>query len=203
MKILIIKLGALGDVIISTSIIEKILNHHKNDNIYLLTTSPFKNLFNNIKNLTVVSYERQGFINLIKTIFWIRKEKFKKIYDLQSNDRSGIYCALSGVSFCAGNHPRFPYDVHPTKKYKGECHSFERLNQIIISAGISPAQPEPSLPAPPSVVSKVSNWLKEKKLKQNNFIIMHAGSSNKHIKKRWPYFKELALILKNILKLFG
>jgi len=197
MKILIIKFGALGDVIISTSIINEILNHHKKDDIYLLTTPLFENLFNNIKNLTVVSYKRHGFINLVRTIFWIRKEKFNKIYDLQSNDRSGIYCALSGVSFCAGNHPRFPYDAHPPNKYKGECHSFERLNQIIVSAGINPAKPEPSLPATPSVVSKISNWLKEKKLNRKDFIIIHAGSSNKHIQKRWPYFKELALILKN------
>ena len=26
---------------------------------------------------------------------------------------------------------------------------------------------------------------------------MHAGSSNKHIQKRWPYFRDLALILKH------
>ena len=196
MKILIIKLGALGDIIISTSIINEILRYHKKDDVHLLTTPPFKNLFNKKKNLTVVSYERHGFINLIKTIHWIRIKQFKNIYDLQSNDRSGIYCALSGNSFCAGNHPRFPYDAHPPNTYKGECHSFERLNQIIISAGINPAKPEPSLPAPPGVVSKISNWLKEKNLRQKDFIIIHAGSSNKHIQKRWPYFKELALILK-------
>ena len=196
MKILIIKLGALGDVIISTSIINEILDRHEKDDVRLLTTPPFVNLFKNKKNMTIVSFKRHGLINLIKTIVWIRKERFKKIYDLQSNDRSRIYCALSGVSFCAGNHPIFPYNVHPQNKYKGECHAFERLNQIIIAAGISPAQPEASLPAPPKVISKISAWLKEKNLKQNGFIIMHAGSSNKHPQKRWPYFKELALVLK-------
>ena len=201
MKILIIKLGALGDVIISTSIINEILRYHKKDDVYLLTTPPFKNLFNKKKNLAVVSYERRGFINLIKTIRWIRKNQFKNIYDLQSSDRTGIYCALSGSSFCAGNHPRFPYDAHPHNKYNGECHSFERLNQIIMSVGINSAKPEPSLPAPPSTVSKVSDWLKEKQLRQKDFIIMHAGSSKKHIKKRWPYFKDLALILKKSLEI--
>ena len=197
MKILIIKLGALGDVIISTSVIEKILNHHKNDDISLLTTPPFENLFCKKKNLAIMSFERSGLINLIKTILWIRKGKFKKIYDLQSNDRSGIYCALSGVSFCVGNHPRFPYNAHPANKYKGECHSFERLNQIIISAGINSARPEPILPTSSKIISKVTCWLKEKKMERNDFIIMHAGSSKKHIRKRWPYFRDLALILKH------
>jgi len=201
LKILIIKLGALGDVVISTSIINKILAHHKKDDVYLLTTPAFENLFNEIRNLKVIKCMRYGLFNLIKTILWIRSARFNKIYDLQSNDRSTIYCALSGVSFCAGNHPRFPYKAHPDDIYKGECHSFERLNQIIVSAGISPALPEPSLPTPPNTITKISSWLKEKNLTQKNFIIMHAGSSNKHTQKRWPFFKELALILKNYFEI--
>ena len=38
MKILIIKLGALGDIVISTSVINKILAYHDKDDVYLLTT---------------------------------------------------------------------------------------------------------------------------------------------------------------------
>ncbi|MBK68452.1 MAG: glycosyl transferase family 1 [Legionellales bacterium] len=201
MKILIIKLGALGDIIISTSVVNKIIAHHKKDEVYLLTTPSFTNIFNTIKSLKVIPIKRHGFFNLVRTILWIRKCGFKKIYDLQSNDRSTLYCALSGVPFRAGNHPRFPYTAHPDKKYRGECHSFERLNQIIISAGIAPAQPVPLLSSPPNTISTITRWLKEKKLAQADFIIMHAGSSNKHLQKRWPYFKELALILKNYFEI--
>ena len=48
MKILIIKLGALGDIIISTSVVNKIIAHHKKDEVYLLTTPSFTNIFNTI-----------------------------------------------------------------------------------------------------------------------------------------------------------
>ena len=117
MNILIIKLGALGDIIISTSIIEKIINHHLKDTTYLLTTPNFKDLFNNFKKVNVVSFDRRGLKNFINTISWIRKTKFNRIYDLQSNDRTSLYCALSNATYCAGNHPRFPYSFHPEENY--------------------------------------------------------------------------------------
>ena len=77
MKILIIKLGALGDIIISTSVVNKIIAHHKKDEVYLLTTPSFTNIFNTIKSLKVVPIKRHGFFNLVRTILWIRKCGFK------------------------------------------------------------------------------------------------------------------------------
>ncbi len=201
MNILIIKLGALGDIIISTSIIEKIINHHSKDTIYLLTTPNFKDLFNNFKKVNVVSFDRWGLKNFINTVAWVRKKKFNRIYDLQSNDRTSLYCALSNANYCAGNHPRFPYSFHPEEKYRGQCHSFERLNQIIVSAGISPAKPMPSLPASADVVSKIDKWIKKHSLEAGNFIIIHAGSSKKHLSKRWPYFSDLAATLSKNIKI--
>ena len=201
MNILIIKLGALGDIIISTSIIKKIINHHSKDTIYLLTTPNFKDLFNAFKKVNVVSFDRRGLKNFINTVAWIRKKKFNRIYDLQSNDRTSLYCALSNATYCAGNHPRFPYNFHPEEKYRGQCHSFERLNQIIVSAGISPAKPKPSLPATADAISKVDKWIKKHGLEAGNFIIIHAGSSKKHLSKRWPYFAELAATLSKNIKI--
>ncbi len=201
MKILIIKLGALGDIITSTSIINQIMRHHDEDDVYLLTSSAFKDLFSNFKKLNVFSFERRGLLNTIKTILWIRKHKFNRIYDLQSNDRTTIYCALSGSPFRAGNHPRYPYHIHPENKYIGECHSFERLNQIIESANIMPAKPLPFLPIPDNIVAEVSDWLNEHGLSEKTFVLLHAGSSPLHLKKRWPYFSELASTISKTLNI--
>ncbi|HIF51200.1 MAG TPA: lipopolysaccharide heptosyltransferase family protein [Thiotrichaceae bacterium] len=192
MKILIIKLGALGDIITSTSVIDQILKHHQQDAVSLLTNSNFKELFSNFENLNIVSFERKGILNAFKTIHWIRKHSFDRIYDLQSNDRTSIYCALSGSPFRAGNHPRFPYHVHPANKYIGECHSFERLNQIIKSADIKPAKPLPFLPIPNNIITEVSSWLDQHNLGEKPIVLLHAGSSPLHLKKRWPYFADLA-----------
>lgn len=195
MKILIIKLGALGDIIASTPIINQLSKHHDKDDIYLLTSPSFQGVFTNFKKLKVFSFERKGLLNTIKTIQWIRSCRFDRIYDLQSNDRTSIYCAFSGASFRAGNHPRFPYHAHPDNKYVGECHSFERLNQIIQSANIEAAKPQPSLPIPDKIITEVSNWLDNHNLTKKPFVLLHAGSSLLHLKKRWPYFSELASVL--------
>lgn len=192
MKILVIKLGALGDIIISTAVIKQITEHHHNDNVHLITTPAFENLFLKFESLHIKTFERKGFANAVKTISWIRQQNFDRIYDLQSNDRTSVYCALSGVPFRAGNHPRFPYHAHPDSTYVGECHSFERLNQIIMSANIAPAKALPYLPVPDNVVNEVSEWIKKHSLSDKPFVLMHAGSSPSHINKRWPYFSELA-----------
>ena len=195
MKILIIKLGALGDIITSTAIIKRILEHHHIDDVSLLTSPPYKELFSNYVSMHVAAFERKGLLNTIKAICWIRKQGFDRIYDLQSNDRTTIFCALSGAPFRAGNHPRYPYHSHPEKTYIGECHSFERLNQIIENANIEAAKPLPFLPIPNNIIHEVSEWLLEHDLSDRPFIILHAGSSPLHLNKRWPYFANLASAL--------
>ena len=120
---------------------------------------------------------------------------------MQSNDRSTIYCALSGSPFRAGNHPRYPYHAHPENKYIGECHSFERLNQILESANIKPAKPLPFLPIPDNIVTEVSNWLNQHNLSEKSFVLLHAGSSPLHLNKRWPYFSDLASTISKTLSI--
>jgi len=191
-KILIIKLGALGDAIISTSIIKQIIDHHSLEELHLLTTPAFSELFSHFEKVKVVAFERKGLLSVFKAVKWIRGQRFDQIYDLQSNDRTAFLCSLSGVPYRAGNHPRFPYHKHPEKPYVGECHSFDRLNQIIESANIQPAKPSPYLPVPEVARTEVNDWLIKHNLSKGSFIIIHAGSSPLHIKKRWPYFAELA-----------
>lgn len=200
MKILVIKLGALGDLINSTAIIKQITEHHKNSSITILTSPAFTELLTSFKNVKIKAFSRKGLFNTFKTIVWLRTEKFDRIYDLQSNDRTTILCALSGAPYRAGNHPRFPYHAHPKNPYIGECHSFERLNQIIESAGIKRAKPLPFLPVPDKTKAEISQWLSRHNLIEKSFAILHAGSSPLHIKKRWPYFSALASALSETMK---
>ena len=198
MKILIIKLGALGDAIIATAVIKQILKHHAADNIHLLTSPPFIQIFSHFDKLQIDSFERGEIFNMLRTIPWIRKHKFDRIYDLQSNDRTRVFCTLSGCSYIAGNHPHYPYTIHPKKTYIGECHSFDRLNQIIETANIVPAQAIPYLPINKPTINKVNYWLEKQNFFYKPFVILHAGSSLTNTEKRWPHFKELACELNNL-----
>jgi ADP-heptose:LPS heptosyltransferase len=196
-NVLIIKLGALGDVVMATSLIKQIQRFHSTDNLFLLTSAPFDNVFSAWKSLTVHAVKRKGLCNNLQTIAWIRKNKFESVYDLQSNDRSGLYCALSGINRRIGNHPRYPYNVHPEESYRGQCHIYDRMLAVLESAGIKAEHVAPSLPASDKEKQRTKIWLKENKLVKDNFIIIHAGGSRQHPEKRWPNYEELAKALSN------
>ncbi len=176
----------------ATPVIKRLHEYHANDDVFLLTTHPYLNFFSSWEHLNLKSFKRFGLFNTIKQILWIRKNRFDRIYDLQSNDRTAMLCALSGASFRAGNHPRFPYNKHPEKPYYGQCHSFERLNSILTSAGISQAPKTPFLYVSEKDKANVQKWLDEKGLIKKNLVLIHAGSSAHHKQKRWPYFDQLA-----------
>jgi len=192
LNVLIIKLGALGDVAMATSLIKQIQSFHSTDNLFLLTSAPFDTIFRAWKGLTVHTVKRKGLRNNLRTIAWIRKNHFASVYDLQSNDRSGLYCALSGISRRVGNHPRYPYNIHPEEPYRGQCHIYDRMLAVLESANIKAEHIAPSLSASDEEKQHVRTWLKENKLIKDNFIIIHAGGSRQHPEKRWPYHKQLA-----------
>jgi len=194
-RVLIIKLGALGDVIMATPAIKQIQRHHRTDEIWLLTSTPFLILFKNWEGLDVVAFPRQGILSIPRSVCWIRQHKFDVLYDLQSNDRTSIISALSGIPKRIGNHPRFPYHCHPPEPYTGQCHSSERINQVLLSASIDPAPLSPWLPKDEQGKAIVKSWLKKKGFLNKKLVLLHAGSSKKHPDKRWPHFGELAKIL--------
>ncbi len=194
-NVLIIKLGALGDVVISTSLIKQIQSFHSTDKIFLLTSKPFDTIFHAWKDLNIHTVERKGLLNTLRTMTWIRKSRFNTVYDLQSNDRTGLYCAVSRASKRIGNHPRYPYNIHPKEAYKGQCHIYDRMLTVLKSAGI-PAKPwPPTLHASNEDKKNINSWIRENRLTKNDFIIIHAGGSKQHPEKRWPYYEQLAKIL--------
>jgi ADP-heptose:LPS heptosyltransferase len=191
-NVLVIKLGALGDVVMATSLINQIQRFHSTDKLFLLTSMPFDEIFREWEGLSVHPVKRKGLLNNLRTIAWIRKNHFESVYDLQSNDRSSLYCALSGIHRRIGNHPRYPYNVHPEAPYRGQCHIYDRMLAVLESAGIKAEHLAPALPASEKEKQHIKTWLKENKLIKDNFIIIHAGGSKQHPDKRWPYYKRLA-----------
>ena len=192
MKILVIKLGSLGDIIISTPIIKRIQEHYLNEEFWLLTTPSFVDFFSEWEGLHVIAFPRKGISAFFKTVSWIRSQNFDCLYDLQSNDRTTLLSSLSQIKLRAGNHPRYPYHIHPDSSYNGECHIFNRLNILLSKANIAPAEPEPIVPTTGEEKNKINHWLKTKELIDNHFAIIHAGSSSSHPEKRWPYYADLA-----------
>ncbi|MFA7608063.1 MAG: glycosyltransferase family 9 protein [Rhodocyclaceae bacterium] len=195
MKNLVIKLGALGDVVIATSLIRRIQVHYPHDELTLLTTPAFAGLFAGWPGLRVVGVPRKGLHSMWRALRWLRAQRFDRVFDLQSNDRSAILVALSGVRMRVGNRPGFPYTHHPAKAYRSEIHIFERMNQVLASAGIPPGEPQPVLPSREQDMRHVVEWLAQHDLAGKRFAVLHAGASPRWPSKRWPWYRELALEL--------
>jgi len=97
-KILVIKLGALGDFIISLGAMRAIKKHHPNAHITLLTTKPFKQFARQSSYCDDIWIdERPKFFQPLKLLN-LRKKlnsgKFQRVYDLQNNDRTSLYFKL-------------------------------------------------------------------------------------------------------------
>ncbi len=94
-NILIIKHGSLGDIAQASGAIQDISENHKNDQIFLLTTKPYFDLFKKNPFIhEVILDKRLPRYNLIYLYFLMRelkKHNFSKIFDLQNSSRTNFY----------------------------------------------------------------------------------------------------------------
>ena len=94
-NILIIKHGSLGDIAQASGAIQDISENHKNDQIYLLTTKPYLELFRKNPFVEdVILDKRLPRFNLIYLYFLMREIKkynFSKVFDLQNSSRTNFY----------------------------------------------------------------------------------------------------------------
>ena len=94
-NILIIKHGSLGDIAQACGAIQDISENHKNDQIHLLTTKPYFDLFKKNPFIhDVILDKRLSRFNLIYLYSLMRKIKklnVQKAYDLQNSSRTNFY----------------------------------------------------------------------------------------------------------------
>ena len=94
-NILIIKHGSLGDIAQASGAIQDIFEHHKDNEIHLLTTKPYFDLFKKSPYISnVILDKRLSKLNLIylySLMRSIKKYNFTKVYDLQNSSRTSFY----------------------------------------------------------------------------------------------------------------
>ena len=94
-KILIIRLGAFGDVLQSEGAIHDIRLAHPDDEIVVLTTKPYRRIFERCPWVDRVIIDprspRYHVLALLKLRHDLRNEDFDVIYDLQNSSRTLMY----------------------------------------------------------------------------------------------------------------
>jgi ADP-heptose:LPS heptosyltransferase len=143
MKILVIKLAALGDVVLAFSAMTRIRMAHPDAEITLLTTPPYAGLANasGLFDHVETDGRPRALKDLMTLLGRLRRSRFDRVYDLQTSSRSSRYFyALwprlppwSGIA----NGCSLPH----TNPERVRMHTLERQADQLKAAGIWPDAP--------------------------------------------------------------
>jgi len=192
-NILIIKHGSLGDIAQACGAIQDISEKHNNDEIYLLTTKPYFDLFKKNPHLTdVVLDKRLSRFNLIYLYFLMRKIKklkISKVYDLQNSSRSNFYKKIlfpnSNFNTWSSSETTLPKDV--TKEEFDKKSVLERFNHQLQTSEINTKHTMfPDFSWSCTDISKIKSEYKLEK-----YILLFPFCSPHLTQKKWPYYNEL------------
>ena len=189
-RILVIKLGALGDVVQATGPFAAIREHHKDAHITLLTGPAYREFLEASGWFDDIWVDKRPGWKNWRAWFWLRhrlkRGQFDRVYDLQTSDRSSSYFHI----MLPGRRPewsgiaRFASHPHANKK-RDDMHTVDRQAEQLAMAGIADV-PAPSLDW---VRADVSRFGIEKP-----YVLMVPGGSAHRPEKRWPVgsYTELA-----------
>ena len=194
-NILIIKLGALGDLIIATPLIRAIIQSHKNAQIVILTRKTYVSFFDGWNGVSLIELTDSSWGATFKTLSTIRKTFWNKIYDFQGNRKSRMLTFFCSAKEKIGNH-RFPNTIFPNQAWNKQIHIFYRMKTLLEMNGIKDISQIPYIEFGEKEKIKITKWLNNN-IGSKNFVILHAGSNQNRKNKRWPFFDILAAKLES------
>lgn len=181
-RILVIKLGALGDVVQALGPMAAIRAYHQGAHITTLTTAPFEQLITSAGVCDDIWIDQKpraldlgGWLALRKRL---RAAGFSRVYDLQTSDRSSGYYRL----FWPGPFPEWSGIAtgcsHPhTNPERDAMHTLDRQAEQLKMAGIAHT--------PVTDLSPVISDLSSFDLPENFCLIIPGGAGHRP-EKRWP-----------------
>lgn len=202
-RILIIKWGGMGDIVMSTAAIEDIYQAFPQAVLHLNTLPAWQSLFADDPR-----FERIWCMNLQQTsgrwrIYrqWLAEVatmQYDLIIDLQTNDKSRLLLSLLRLSgraprWLLGNHARFPYTLRQLKALP-QAHSFQILRQTLITAGIPALTNGPKLAVSAAAQATAEQLLEMHGLLSQPFAVFLCGSHAGMMTKRWGSEQYAALV---------
>ena len=192
-NILIIKHGSLGDIAQACGAIQDISESHKDDQIHLLTTKPYFDLFKKNPHISnVILDKRLSRLNLIylySLMKNIKKYNFSKVYDLQNSSRTSFYKRIlfPNVSKDIWSSTETTLPEGTTKDNFDKDSVLSRFNHQLKSSGINTNHTlSPDFSWSPSDISQIKNYYQLEK-----YIVLFPFCSPHLTSKKWPYYNEL------------
>ena len=198
-NILIIKHGSLGDIAQASGAIQDIFDNHKNDQLYLLTTKPYIDLFKKNPFITGVILDKRlsrfNLIYLYSLIRSIKKLDIQRVYDLQNSSRTKFYQRIlfpkSNLNKWSSSETTLPSDKIKEEFDKNPV--LDRFDHQLKISGL--ATKNTMLPDFSWACSDISNIKDRYKLKK--YIVLFPFCSIHLVEKKWPYYNELIDLIKN------
>tara|TARA_Y100000589_G_scaffold234809_1_gene222198 strand:- start:290 stop:1222 length:933 start_codon:yes stop_codon:yes gene_type:complete len=193
-KILIIKHGAFGDVILSMHPIFTIWKHFKDYEITVLTESKYKELFQYlpfIKNIKIDNRPKFYYFSKYISLFqWFYKSNFEWVFDLQTSKRTNLYFSILSLFKDFNWNGIAKNCSHPhLSSNRKKLHTLDRQKEQLRAAGISKiSKPDWNYFKP-----RISKFSVEKP-----YAILVPGGSRHRKNKRWDFknFLEIVKFLK-------
>lgn len=143
-RILVIRHGAFGDIVLSFAAFAAISARHAGDEITLLTTKPYAGLLGASPWFDKIEIDAKPDWWQLPALLRLKRQLagFDLVYDLQTSGRSTRYFALAGRPAWSGIASGCAY---PDAANRETLHSRERLEQQLGLAGIPTPLPPPDL----------------------------------------------------------
>tara|TARA_X000001036_G_scaffold362848_1_gene346526 strand:+ start:19 stop:954 length:936 start_codon:yes stop_codon:yes gene_type:complete len=199
-NILIIKHGSLGDLIQANGAIKDIKNFYKNRKVFLLTSQPYAVFMSECPYIDGVLIDKRlprwnlFYLNSLKKN--LARYDFTRVFDLQNSNRSKFYKRFiinknsewsSSETTLEPGQKKSDFDKEPV---------LDRMELQLKKSGLATEFTKNiNLDW---AIKDVTRLLKQ--YSNSEYILLFPFCSKKHQNKKWPYFKELILKLKQDFK---
>jgi len=198
-NILIIKHGSLGDIAQASGAIQDISENHSEDQIHLLTTKPYFQLFKKNPLVHNVILDRRlsrfNLIYLYMLMRTLKKLNIIKVYDLQNSSRTKFYknILFSKANFntWSSSETTLPSDI--SKEEFDKDPVLNRFDHQLKTSGIKTKHT--MKPNFSWAVTNIDNIKQEFKL--DKYIILFPFCSAHLTHKKWSHYNELIELIKN------
>ena len=196
-NILIIKHGSLGDIAQACGAIQDIYENHLDDQIHLLTTKPYYDLFKKNPYISnVILDKRLSRLNLIYLYLLMKEIKnysFSKVFDLQNSTRTSFYKKIlfpkANKEIWSSTETTLP--VGTTKQDFDKDSVLERFNHQLKSSGIDTSYTtKPNFSWSVTDISQIKSYYE-----LDNYIVLFPFCSPHLTQKKWPYFNDLIKLI--------
>lgn len=196
-RALIIKLRGIGDVVLSTPVIDNLAAAYPGIRIDYLCerfAAPAVEGLPNVRSVIAFDRRRDSGLELVRTV---RAARYDLVIDLFGNPRTALVTRLSGARHRAGFPFRgraYAYNHHVTPR-GSDVHNVEFNLDVLRALGVPVTMTRPSFPLEDAAVTTAGTWLVSQGLDGKELIGVNPSGGWSAKRWRLEHFADLVRLL--------